>query len=161
MNLKNEIPAILAGNGLPRYEEITSQQVKDHFPSLLKKLSEELNIFEKDLEKNLNEDKNLSWDEVMKPLQQIGEKLRWSWGVVSHLNAVCNSTELRQAYATHQPEIVRFTNRMGQSQVIHQALQKLKKQDSQRLNSTQQRILEKELLITANKVIISKRSVSK
>jgi oligopeptidase A len=66
--------------------------------------------------------------------------------VVSHLNGVCNSPELREAHAAQQPDVVRFGNRAGQSQVIHQALESLQQNPSHPLDSTQIRILDAELL---------------
>ena len=82
----------------------------------------------------------------MQPLQAIGERLRWSWGVVSHLNGVCNSPELRDAHAAQQPDVVRLSNRLGQSQILHRALMALQSDPSEPLNSTQERILKSELL---------------
>ena len=82
----------------------------------------------------------------MVPLQQIGESLRWSWGVVSHLNGVCNSPELREAHAAQQPEVVRLGNRLGQSRVIYQALCLLRDKPAESLNPAQQRVLSAELL---------------
>ena len=84
----------------------------------------------------------------MTPLHLLGERLRWSWGVVSHLNGVCNSPELREAHAAQQPDVVRFGNRAGQSQVIHQALERLQQNPSHSLDSTQLRILNAELLLS-------------
>ena len=82
----------------------------------------------------------------MGPLQQIGESLRWSWGVVSHLNGVCNSPELRKAHASQQPEVVRLGNRLGQSRVIYKALCLLRDKPAETLNPAQQRVLSAELL---------------
>ena len=82
----------------------------------------------------------------MSPLQQLGERLRWSWGVVCHLNAVCNSSELRKSHASQQPEVVRLMNRFGQSRVIYKSLCQLKDLPLHILNSTQRRIIEAELL---------------
>ena len=82
----------------------------------------------------------------MEPMQRIGERLRWSWGVISHLNGVCNTPELRDAHAAQQPDVVRLGNRLGQSKVLHRALCQLRDQPSEPLNSTRQRILESELL---------------
>jgi len=62
----------------------------------------------------------------MPQLYEIGEKLRWSWGVVSHLNAVCNSSELREVHSNQQPKIVRFSNQLAQNEVIYKALTNLK-----------------------------------
>jgi oligopeptidase A len=137
---------LLRGHGLPRFEAIDASQVKAHIPSLINDLGEQLSTLESTLQQRLADNTPLSWDEVMTPLHLLGERLRWSWGVVSHLNGVCNSPELREAHAAQQPDVVRFGNRAGQSQVIHQALERLQQNPSHSLDSTQLRILNAELL---------------
>jgi len=137
---------LLRGHGLPRFEAIDASQVEAHIPSLINDLGEQLSNIESTLQQRLADNTPLSWDEVMTPLHLLGERLRWSWGVVSHLNGVCNSPELREAHAAQQPDVVRFGNRAGQSQVIHQALESLQQNPSHPLDSTQIRILDAELL---------------
>ena len=88
----------------------------------------------------------------MPQLYEIGEKLRWSWGVVSHLNAVCNSTELRAVHSNQQPTIVRFSNQLAQNEVIFKALLNLKEHGNIK-DETQIRIIEAELITMKNKGI--------
>jgi oligopeptidase A len=136
-------PALLVGEGLPEFTAITPDQVIDHIPGLLSELHGALGAIETQLERALAAERPLSWDELMEPLHQLGERLRWSWGVVSHLNGVCNTTELREAHASQQAAVVAFGNRAGQSAVIHRALKRLQQQNG--LDGTQQRILASEL----------------
>jgi len=143
---------LLAGKGLPAFGEITAAQVEEHIPELLALLNAELDVLEALLSQTLGAGRLLDWAEVMDPLQRLGEQLRWSWGVVGHLNGVCNSPELRLAHASQQAAVVQFGSRAGQSQVIFQALQTLERQHQAanigtpgRLDGTQQRILAAEL----------------
>lgn len=136
-------PALLAGEGLPRFEAITPDQVRAHIPELLSGLQAELDRVETDLAAAAAAARPLSWAEVMDPLQRLGERLRWSWGVVSHLNGVCNSPELREAHASQQAAVVAFGNRAGQSRVLFEALRTLQSQGG--LDATQERILTAEL----------------
>jgi oligopeptidase A len=136
-------PALLAGEGLPRFEAITPDQVRAHIPELLNGLQAELERLETDLAAAAAASRPLSWAEVMDPLQRLGERLRWSWGVVSHLNGVCNSSELREAHASQQAAVVAFGNRAGQSRVLFEALRTLQRQGG--LDATQERILTAEL----------------
>jgi oligopeptidase A len=138
------VPAILLGEGLPPFEAITAEQVQAHIPALMGQLQDELSALEQQLEQALSNGTPLAWHQVMDPLQRMGERLRWSWGVVSHLNGVCNSPELREAHASQQAAVVQFGNRAGQSQVIYRALQQLQGQ-SRDLDATQERILVAEL----------------
>ncbi|MFM7313717.1 MAG: hypothetical protein ACKO0M_11210 [Cyanobium sp.] len=136
-------PPLLQGEGLPPFEAITPEQVHDHIPALLEDLEGELAGLEMRLEAMLSEQRPLDWHEVMDPLQRLEERLRWSWGVVSHLHAVCDTPELREAHASQQARVVGFGNRCGQSTVLHAALLHLKRQGG--LDGIQKRIVESEL----------------
>ncbi|HYP03819.1 MAG TPA: M3 family metallopeptidase, partial [Cyanobium sp.] len=136
-------PALLSGEGLPRFEAITPDQVDQHMPELMAQLEAELGTVESHLEQAEAAGRTLSWAEVMDPLHRLGERLRWSWGAVSHLNGVCNSPELREAHGRQQGAVVAFGNRAGQSGPIFRALRGLESQGG--LDATQQRILTSEL----------------
>ena len=133
-------PEILRGEGLPEFEAITPGAVSAHIPQLIQELESELTSLEDQLAGALEGGDSLSWSMVMDPLQRLGERLRWSWGVVSHLNGVCNSPELREAHADQQAAVVQFGNRAGQSKVIYGALEQLHQQSDQ-LDGAQRRIL--------------------
>jgi oligopeptidase A len=134
---------LLAGEGLPEFEAITPDAVDRHMPELMAQLEAELSRVESDLAVAIAADRPLSWEEVMGPAHRLGERLRWSWGVVSHLNGVCNTPELREAHSKQQGAVVAFGNRAGQSQPIYQALRRLERQGG--LDPTQTRILAAEL----------------
>jgi oligopeptidase A len=135
---------LLAGAGLPKFQDINPEQVNQGIPLLLEQLNAELADLESQLDQRLASGKALTWDELMQPLHLLGERLRWSWGVVSHLNGVCNTPELRQAHQSQQAAVVAFGNRVGQSRNIYRALEQLQAGD-QNLDATQRRILEAEL----------------
>lgn len=133
---------LLEGRGLPAFAQITADQVSTAIPQLLEQLHGELSALEANLEQRLSDpNAPLAWEAVMEPLQRLGERLRWSWGVVSHLNGVCNSPELREAYQEQQGAVVAFGSRAGQSQLIFRALERLASTD---LDPVQQRIVEAE-----------------
>jgi oligopeptidase A len=137
---------LLRGQGLPPFAAITPEQVNTAIPELLEQLNGELSQLEQQLDGRNNEARAggapLTWAEVMDPLHHLGERLRWSWGVVSHLNGVCNTPELRTAHQNQQGAVVAFGSRAGQSQAIYRALEQLA---AQPLDATQQRIVSAEL----------------
>ena len=143
MTLSAPLP-LLVGQGLPAFDEITPDQVGEAIPALLSDLNESLSALEASFEQRLGESDALRWDEVMDPLHRLGERLRWSWGVVSHLNGVCNTPALREAHQQQQGSVVQFGNRAGQSRPIYRALEALQANSSQ-LDATQRRILAAEL----------------
>jgi oligopeptidase A len=136
-------PPLLHGEGLPPFEAIQPEHVDEHIPELMAQLEADLGTIEGHLGAAIASGRALDWAEVMDPLHRLGERLRWSWGVVSHLTGVCNSPELREAHARQQGAVVAFGNRAGQSQVIHAALRRLGERDD--LDATQRRILAAEL----------------
>jgi oligopeptidase A len=137
---------LLRGQGLPPFEAITAEQVDTAIPALLEQLNGELSQLEQRLERRLEEASaggaSLSWTELMDPLHHLGERLRWSWGVVSHLHGVCNTPELRTAHQNQQGAVVAFGSRAGQSRLIYRALEQLA---AQPLDATQRRIVAAEL----------------
>ena len=133
---------LLAGEGLPNFEAITPEQVEQGIPALLDGLNAELTSLETTLEASRARGESLGWHAVMDPLHHLGERLRWSWGVVSHLNGVCNTPELRSAHQQQQSAVVAFGNRAGQSRSLYGALQALQQRTD--LDGTQRRIVEAE-----------------
>ncbi|MGL5075280.1 MAG: M3 family metallopeptidase, partial [Waterburya sp.] len=66
-----------------------------------------------------------------------------SWGIVGHLMSVKNSPQLRAAYETMQPEIVKFYNKLSQSKPLYEAFKGIKEgAEWDKLEPAQQRIVE-------------------
>jgi oligopeptidase A len=126
---------LLKGSGLPSFADITPAQVVPAFNQLLAELDKELTALEANVEP--------TWNGLVVPLERLTERLTWSWGAVSHLMGVKNSPELREAYETVQPQVVQFSNKLGQSQPIYNAFKALKASDAwTSLDSAQKRIVE-------------------
>ena len=136
---------LLNGVGIPQFNAIDGEAVNQAIPDLLNQLEKELETIEYSLCKQAKLGIKPQWDEVLQPLQQIGERLRWSWGVVNHLLGVCNNPELREAHQKQQAAVVKFTSRISQSKAIYEALEALESQAAG-LGKCQNRILQAELL---------------
>ena len=80
----------------------------------------------------------------MAPLNDLNEKLRWSWGLINHLNSVNNSDGLRKVYSDLLPLYINLVNKFGQSKIIYFALLKLRETGA--LNEVKKRILNKEII---------------
>ena len=128
---------------LPEFKKFTPENISNQFPVVLEKLAEDFNNIEKNLSNYLIQN-NLNWDKVINPLNEVNEILRWSWGVISHLNAVNNSESLRDIYSKFLPEIISLSNKFGQSKIIYNSLVKLK--DKNNFDQIKNRILDKEIL---------------
>jgi oligopeptidase A len=129
---------LLQGQGLPPFEQIQPEHVVPAITQLLAESEERLTHLETNVVP--------TWDGLVQPLEQLEERISWSWGVVSHLMGVKNSPELRQAYETMQPEVVKFVSRFSQSQPIYEGFKALKQSDAwHSLEGSQQRIVDSAL----------------
>jgi oligopeptidase A len=129
---------LLIGKGIPAYGDITPDLVQPSIEQLLQELSQALT----QLETDLSQTETVTWENLVVPLEQIGDRIGWSWGVVEHLLSVKNTPELRSAHNQIQPAVVQFFNRLSQSQPIYEAYKKLRDSDQwHKLEPAQQRII--------------------
>jgi oligopeptidase A len=126
---------LLIGKGLPPFEAIKPEHVVPAMTQLLAELDEELAILEAKV--------TPTWSGLVEPLDRLGERLTWSWGIVGHLMGVKNSPELREAYETVQPQVIQFSNKLNQSQPLYKAFKALRNGDEwSSLEPAQKRIVE-------------------
>ncbi len=128
---------------LPEFNKFSSDRINQEFPSVIEKINLDFKKIEQFLS-NYIENENLEWNKVINPLNEVNEILRWSWGVISHLNGVKNSGSLREIYSKFLPEIINLSNKFGQSKIIYNALVKLK--ETNNFDEIKNRILDKEIL---------------
>ena len=128
---------------LPEFNKFTSDRINQEFPKVIDKINLDFKNIEKFLS-NYLEQENLEWDKVINPLNEVNEILRWSWGVISHINGVKNSESLREIYSKFLPEIINLSNKFGQSKIIYNSLVKLK--ETNNFDEIKNRILDKEIL---------------
>ena len=102
---------------LPQFKKFTPENISQQFPAVLEKITEEFKNIEKNLSNYLIQN-DLNWENVINPLNEVNEILRWSWGVISHLNAVNTSASLPGIYAKFLPELISSSNKFGQSKII-------------------------------------------
>ncbi|MFN3578878.1 MAG: oligopeptidase A [Pseudomonas sp.] len=71
-----------------------------------------------------------TWDNLIVPLDDMGERISRAWSPVSHLNAVLNSAEMRDAYNSCLPLLSEFQTELGQNQQLFDAYQQLADSDT-------------------------------
>ena len=126
---------LLIGKGLPPFNEIKAEQVVPAMTQILAELDQRVS--------KLEEDVTPTWSGLVEPLTEIEERLNWSWGIVGHLMSVKNSPQLREAYETMQPEIVKFYNKLSQSKPLYEAFKGIKEgAEWDKLEPAQKRIVE-------------------
>ncbi len=107
---------------LPLFEEI---QPQDILPAL-----EEVLAGNRRRLKELGHVANPCWQTIMQPLEEMEERLRRLWSPVNHINAVCDSGELRPVYQQGLQELTAYETDLAQNDAIFAAIKAIKKAPS-------------------------------
>ncbi|HHD75190.1 MAG TPA: M3 family peptidase [Campylobacterales bacterium] len=73
----------------------------------------------------------LSYEEVMKPLQDLDEELGNFFTPLSHLNSVENSEATQKAYEASLPQLSKFSSTIAQNEALFQKIKKIKTEDAE------------------------------
>ena len=83
-----------------------------------------------------------TWDSLIQPLDELGERLSRVWGPVSHLFMVCSTPEWRAAYNAGLPKITDYSLELSQSEPLYQAYLRLSESAAfAALNATQRKVI--------------------
>ncbi len=102
---------LLDFSGLPRFDAIKPEHVAPAIEQLIADASRVLGELEKPLD-------NVSWENFVTPLERTTERLGRAWGIVSHLNSVVDTPELRAVYNENQPRITEFWTALSQNEAL-------------------------------------------
>ncbi|MFT5441236.1 MAG: oligopeptidase A [Myxococcota bacterium] len=126
---------LLDRSGLPQFDLIVPAHIVPGMRALLSDIDGEFQTLEDNVVP--------TWEGLIEPLESMGDRLGFSWGIVGHLMGVQNSDELRVAHETMQPDVVVFSLRQGQSRPIYEGLLAIREGDEwSKLDRAQQRIVE-------------------
>ncbi len=115
---QNEQNPLLERGVLPPFDRILPEHVVPAVRHILKQEGERFTALEA-------LPAGSEW-ELVAGLQAIDYEIHRTWGPVGHLLGVRNSPELREAYESVQSEVVDFSLRLGQSEQVHAALQRIR-----------------------------------
>jgi len=104
--------------GLPNFSKIDPKEIE---PTLDQILTENRAQIAK-LLANLTEP---TWENLIQPLDDLGDRLSHFWSPISHLHAVKQSPELREAYHKAIPKLSAYSSEIGQNEQLFQAFKKL------------------------------------
>ncbi len=66
-----------------------------------------------------------TFDSVILPLEELGDRLHQVWSPVSHLHAVANTPELREAYNACLPHLSRYHTEIGQNTQLYRLFEQV------------------------------------
>jgi oligopeptidase A len=88
----------------------------------------------------------LNWETLVRPLEELDDRLHRAFSPVSHLNSVTNTAEWRAAYNACLPLISAYSSDMGQHAGLHACYATVSKSDSfQSLDAAQRKVIENAL----------------
>jgi len=107
---------------LPLFEDIRPQDVLPALAELLADNRSRLHA--------LSQESHPCWQNIMQPLQEMEERVHRLWGPVTHLNAVCDSDELRPVYQQGLQELTAYETDLAQNETIFAALKTIRDANS-------------------------------
>ena len=129
---------LLSHADLPAFSDIKPAQVTSA-------LDQVLQTNRQWLEQTLANNTGFTWNNLVTPLNEAGNRLERMWSPVSHLNAVVNTEELRKAYNANLPKLSDYHTEIGQNEVLYNAIKSLRETE-QGLNAAQLKDLDDSLL---------------
>jgi len=130
---------LLDFSGLPRFADINNAHITPAVDTLL---GENRAI----IKKICNDSERPTWQTFVQPMVDVNERLSRAWGQVSHLNAVMNSSELREIYNVNLPLITQFYAEISQDQQLFEKFKQLRASaEFENLSPARKKIVENEL----------------
>ncbi|EAU53823.1 M3 family metallopeptidase [Mariprofundus ferrooxydans] len=84
-----------------------------------------------------------TWTNLMQPLEAMDEMLGRVWGPVTHLNAVCDSDEMRSVYQQGVAQMSEWHTELAQNELLYAAMRKIhERPDFAMLSRERQQVLE-------------------
>ena len=132
-------PLISFGRGIASYSEIKPGDIAPAIEFLLGRAQHAVNHA-------VDPSTSASWDNLVEPLEDATESLSRSWGVISHLNSVADTPELRTAYGDMIPKVTAFFSALSQNLALYEKFKTLRQSpDFDKLNAAQKKVIENSL----------------
>ena len=96
-------------NKLPKFSEIEIDKIESTLDSILA-------INRQELKSLLNEQAEYTWNNIIRALEEMDNKLSRCWSPISHLNSVMNSFDLREVHDRCILKISEYSTEMSQDE---------------------------------------------
>lgn len=97
------------------------------------------------LDQTLDSETRFTWNNLVAPMNEAGNRLERMWSPVSHMNAVVNTDALRKAYNDNLSRLSDYHTELGQNTKLYQAMQSIRANETG-LDAAQQKSLDDSLL---------------
>ena len=122
----------MTATSLPTFTDLDITHFVDTLSDLLSKNTQAIATI-------LQENTLFTWDNLMRPLEDMDNELDKLWSPLSHLHAVVNSPALRDCYEACLPKISAYETAMGHNQALYHAVKSI---DQHTLDKTQCKIID-------------------
>lgn len=130
---------LLLMNGLPPFTAIKPEHVEPAIDFLLSENRARLDEL-------LNTNTTYTWDNLLRPLEAMDDRLSRAWSPVSHLNATMNSKALRAAYNACLPKLSEYFTERGHNEHLYKAYRSIKEgPEYDRLDAAQKIVIDHSL----------------
>lgn len=99
---------------LPQFSKIKAEHVVPAIEQLLDEARQTIT-------KQLQNGAPYSWQSLVEPIEAAEDRLNKAWSPVSHMNAVINSDDMREAYNACLPKLSEYATETGQNLELYQA----------------------------------------
>ena len=132
-------PLITFGRGIPAYAEVKPEHIDSAISYLLKEA-------EAAVHKATDANTPCTWNALAEPLEDATESLGRSWSVISHLNSVADTPELRAAYGEMLPQVTAFFSSLSQNLALYDKFKVIQSSSEfSKLSTAQKKVIENAL----------------
>jgi len=132
-------PLITFGRGIPAYAEVKPEHINSAISYLLKEA-------EAAVHKATDANTPCTWNALAEPLEDATESLGRSWSVISHLNSVADTPELRAAYGEMLPQVTAFFSSLSQNLALYEKFKVIQSSSEfSKLGMAQKKVIENAL----------------
>ncbi len=135
MSIKNKQSVLTDFSDFPKFDQIKIENIE---PALTELLAHSRARIEELAESSQQK----TWENFIVPMDEIDNALERMWSPVSHLNAVRDSDELRDAYEACLPKLTEYGTQLSQDKRLYDGYLAIKESDDfVNLNLAQQKVI--------------------
>ncbi|MFL1466878.1 oligopeptidase A [Marinobacter sp. HN1S83] len=129
---------LLTDDLLPKFDHVRTEHMETAIDQILSE--NRVKIAE------LAQQEDPTWDTLAQPMQAMEDKLSNAWSVISHLNGVMNSDDLRKVYKNCLEKLTEYSTELSQNETLCNAYKKLAARDDfSELNEAQRKSIDNTL----------------
>ncbi|WP_166252999.1 oligopeptidase A [Marinobacter salicampi] len=129
---------LLTDELLPRFDHVRTEHMEPAIDQILSENRVKI--------QSLATQEDPSWHTLALPMQGLDDHLNNAWSVISHLNSVMNSDELRKVYKSCLDKLTEYSTELSQNETLCEAYKKLAARDDfSDLSQAQQKAIENTL----------------